>query len=358
MEIKLADNIRRFRKDMSLTQEQLAEMLGVTTGAVYKWEAGLSNPELNLIVRMADFFDISVDVLLGYEVKDNRLATTIQRLEEYTNEKNQAGMEEAEKALKKYPHSFELVYLSASMYRRFAIESGNKEHSKRALELMREALLLVSQNTNPEISEETIQGNIADILMSLGKYEEALDVLKKYNSGGRYNDKIGVGLSEDREHIDEAAHFLSEALWGMIESFTLIISGFTNIYSSKEDYSSLRDLYIWGSGFLTSLGKDGRTSVLDKLNSGLQAALAAIYLELGKKSDAREQLGNALKLARRFDENPSYDPKDIRFVTTTDRSSVYDSFGITAFEGLEKLIESQEDKKLSSLWKEIKKNEN
>ena len=40
MEIKLADNIKRFRKEQSFTQEQLAEILGVTVGAVYKWEAG------------------------------------------------------------------------------------------------------------------------------------------------------------------------------------------------------------------------------------------------------------------------------------------------------------------------------
>lgn len=42
MNIKLADNIRAFRKARSLTQEQLAEALGVTVGAVYKWEAGSS----------------------------------------------------------------------------------------------------------------------------------------------------------------------------------------------------------------------------------------------------------------------------------------------------------------------------
>lgn len=41
MTLKLSDNIRSFRKERSLTQEQLAEVLGVTTGAVYKWEAGV-----------------------------------------------------------------------------------------------------------------------------------------------------------------------------------------------------------------------------------------------------------------------------------------------------------------------------
>ena len=42
MENKLAENIRTFRKQRALTQEQLAEVLGVTVGAVYKWEARLS----------------------------------------------------------------------------------------------------------------------------------------------------------------------------------------------------------------------------------------------------------------------------------------------------------------------------
>ena len=37
MEIRLAENIRAFRKVRGLTQEQLAEVMGVTVGAVYKW---------------------------------------------------------------------------------------------------------------------------------------------------------------------------------------------------------------------------------------------------------------------------------------------------------------------------------
>lgn len=80
MENKLAENIRTFRKQRALTQEQLAEVLGVTVGAVYKWEARLSQPELSTIMELADFFDTSVDVLLGYELKDNSLRTTAARL--------------------------------------------------------------------------------------------------------------------------------------------------------------------------------------------------------------------------------------------------------------------------------------
>lgn len=99
MQIRLAENIRELRRQHRFTQEQLAESLGVTPGAVYKWEAGLSQPELAIIVELADLFDTSVDVLLGYEVKDNRRQTTAERLRRYRTEKDRAGLAEAEKAL-------------------------------------------------------------------------------------------------------------------------------------------------------------------------------------------------------------------------------------------------------------------
>ena len=42
MEIRLGERIRNLRKKAGLTQEQLAETLVVTAGAVYKWESGVS----------------------------------------------------------------------------------------------------------------------------------------------------------------------------------------------------------------------------------------------------------------------------------------------------------------------------
>ena len=77
MKLSLAENIRILRKERKMTQEKLAEALGVTVGAVYKWESGQSLPELNLLVETADFFDTSVDALLGYKMNDNRLDSAL-----------------------------------------------------------------------------------------------------------------------------------------------------------------------------------------------------------------------------------------------------------------------------------------
>ena len=80
MQIRLAENIRALRRQHRFTQEQLAESLGVTPGAVYKWEAGLSQPELAIIVELADLFQVSMDVLIGYELRNNDRESVIERL--------------------------------------------------------------------------------------------------------------------------------------------------------------------------------------------------------------------------------------------------------------------------------------
>lgn len=121
--MKIAENIRALRREKRLTQEQLAGVLGVTTGAVYKWEAGLSQPELGMLAGIADFFDTSVDVIIGYEVRNNRPETIAERLSAYRNKKDRAGLAEADMALKKYPNNFSVVYGSASLYLVFGTET-------------------------------------------------------------------------------------------------------------------------------------------------------------------------------------------------------------------------------------------
>lgn len=65
MKIHLGENIQALRRARSLTQEQLAQAMGVTVGAVSKWEKGSCCPDMQLLPELAEFFGTSVDVLLG-----------------------------------------------------------------------------------------------------------------------------------------------------------------------------------------------------------------------------------------------------------------------------------------------------
>jgi len=60
----LGNRIGEFRRRRGVTQEQLAEAMGVTPQAVSKWENGVSCPDISLLPKLADYFAVSLDVLL------------------------------------------------------------------------------------------------------------------------------------------------------------------------------------------------------------------------------------------------------------------------------------------------------
>ena len=67
-------------------------------------------------MELADMFDTSVDVLLGYEVKNNKRGAAVERLKKFLHYRDERGLAEADKLLTRYPNCFEIVYRSADLY--------------------------------------------------------------------------------------------------------------------------------------------------------------------------------------------------------------------------------------------------
>ena len=65
------DNLVQLRKIFQMTQEDIAEKLGVTRQSVAKWEAGDSVPDLDKCKQLADIFGVSLDDLANYEADEN-----------------------------------------------------------------------------------------------------------------------------------------------------------------------------------------------------------------------------------------------------------------------------------------------
>lgn len=352
MRLTISKNIRAFRKQRGLTQEQLAEVLGVTTGAVYKWESGLSFPELPMIVELADFFDTSVDALLGYEMKDNRLEATVTRLQEYRRSKDRDGLAEAEKALKKYPHSFQIVSESAALYRAFGFDSGDKALFRRALELLEQSRLLLSQNEDPQISEQTIYGRIAQTYLGLDETDKAIALWKAHNADGVYSPRIGHILAQN-DRVEEAVPFLSEALAKLLSDLVNTIVGYMNVYLKRGDHASAQAILSWGIGLLQGLRKADKPNYFDKVCAVFLAALAASQFLSGKSDEARDTLIKAKELAAFFDASPSYDESDIRFITRIEGASAHDDLGATAMDGVRNAVSQFDSDEFAALWSAV-----
>ena len=65
------DNLTRLRKMNDMTQEDVAEKVGVTRQAIAKWEAGETMPDLDKCRILAEIFGVSLDDLANYEPEEN-----------------------------------------------------------------------------------------------------------------------------------------------------------------------------------------------------------------------------------------------------------------------------------------------
>lgn len=68
--MKLPDNLKNIRKENNLSQEQLAEKLGVSRQAVSKWESGQSYPEMDKVLLICKLFNYNIDELMNENVKE------------------------------------------------------------------------------------------------------------------------------------------------------------------------------------------------------------------------------------------------------------------------------------------------
>ena len=71
MTMKMGEKIKKLRKRKGISQEALAEILGVSFQAVSKWETTSTMPDISLVPSIAAFFDISIDELFDYNVLEN-----------------------------------------------------------------------------------------------------------------------------------------------------------------------------------------------------------------------------------------------------------------------------------------------
>ncbi len=357
MKLTLAENIRAFRKERRLTQEQFAEAMGVTVGSVYKWETGQTVPELGMLVEIADFFDISMDVLLGYRVQDNRIDAIEDRLQEYCRVRDPEALAEAEKALKKYPNSFEVVHGCAQVYAFFGIGSKDHAETRRALELYEQAKLLIAQNQNPKISGQTISGEMASARMILGDQEGCLELLKNNNAGCVYSDTIGMVLALNQKRHAEAEPYLAEALLlntlGLVDS----VVGYALVLSARREYAGAKRMLSGLIAYLEPFKEGEKADSADKIMANLNTVMAHIHTLEGKPAEAAECLRAVLATVRKFDMAPDYGIGTLRYPVHRTDVILNDGLGATAADSVRTILELLGNQELSAIWKELENDE-
>lgn len=360
MKMTLSQNISRLRKANSMTQEQLAEALGISFAAVSKWERGVTTPELRFIIEMADLFGVSVDALLGYQVQSGACEALAERLYELQVKKNfTEAVGEMEKALVRYPNDFRIVYRCGEMYYLMGVENSEKKTLERAIELLEHAILLLSQNTDSKINEYTIRADIAQCYMLIGNKEKGIELLERYNVGGVHNAQIGLIYAADNLYKTEQAEpYLLKALADSFSSIVRIMCGYVCYYMRKKEYAEAIEAALWLDGYLESLKlKTDEVTYVDKIRARLYATCAIVSEKLAGTEETKRYLRKAYEVAKAFDDSPVYSFKGIKFcIGEVQNAAAYDTLGATAMEAIELEFDrngEDENNTTRAMWEEI-----
>lgn len=176
---------KKYRKEAGMTQEEMANRLGVTTPAVNKWENSNSKPDIELLAPIARLFDISLDTLLSFHeyLSDTEIEEIIRKMDRmFSEEGYEKTYEWALRLIKEYPNCNMLIWQTAVMLdaRRITDKCTNQEKYDKQINAWYE-LALHDEN-------EEIQHHAADSLFGFylrkkdyTKAEKYLDYFSEYD---------------------------------------------------------------------------------------------------------------------------------------------------------------------------------
>lgn len=357
MELTLSNNIRDLRKKRGMTQEQLAEALGVTVGAVYKWESKRSMPEVSLLMQMADLFEVSVDALLGYCAQSRTVESISGRIKDLMRTRDfDLAAAEAEKALQKFPNDFRLVHQCGMLYLIKGVETDDAAAPEKAIVLLQRSISLLSQNTDESISLWSIESDIATCFLAQGKTEQAIALLKQYNVGGIHNALIGLNYASKLHQYQEALPYLVRAFANCLQSLIRTMIGYANVFDGQKNDRALLEALTWLIGLLDSVTEDPRSvTYFDKLKAPLLAQCAVIASARGDTDGAQAYLRQAYRCASRYDATPITNMQGIRFCFGDEKSAdAYDDLGSSAMQAVQTtLFQEDTPENLLRIWEAL-----
>lgn len=298
--------ILRLRKGKGVTQEQLSGMVGVSAGAVSKWETGNSTPDICLLAPLARALDTSLDELLSFqkELLENEVMQINQELTELFLHYGFAdGEAKCKEYLNKYPNSFGLKFTVAGLIHMYSILLGN-DFDELVNEKKRYALSLLYQVVDSKDTKYSRYALflIADIQMELQNYDESEKCLKELSNSFIDPMVLYASLLQKQDKNKEAEGLCKNMLLQYLNQSTTMMAILSNISKQNHEFDK-SILYLNALNQVQSTFKIG-------LCSGAYH-LCRLYIEDGKKELAAQWFQNyidgLLSMAYDYENNPYFE---------------------------------------------------
>lgn len=226
MEMNLV--IQQQRKRLGLTQEQLADCLGVTTSAVNKWERGSTCPDIGLLAPLARLLEIDLNTLFSFREDLSPQEITLLCKELHTcilEEGFDAGFAQAQGKIREYPNNDRLLYTLAMQLQTELFTAGlDAQQKEKYMRIIRQWYEQLSSSSDPKI-RNSILFMLASRAIGEKQYEQAQKYLDELPNRSDIPDKrmlqAAVYLYQDQ--MDEALKLLESTLLSTVGDVQMIL---------------------------------------------------------------------------------------------------------------------------------------
>ncbi|WP_077609176.1 helix-turn-helix domain-containing protein [Clostridium sp. Marseille-P2415] len=210
--MKIGEVIRKYRKDKQLTQEEMANYLGVTAPAVNKWENGNSFPDISLLAPIARLLGISTDNLLSYQedLTEKEIEQVVTEINaRIKNEDYDSVFHWAMKKVQEYPNCDRLVLTVAQLLDSYLIVTG-EGHSGPYDNAIHELYKRSLNSSDHDIVQSALRA-LFTFSISIKEYEQAQDYLNQIPKQG-FNPNRFQAILYDKQGKTAEAYELYERL--------------------------------------------------------------------------------------------------------------------------------------------------
>ncbi|MCM1026472.1 MAG: helix-turn-helix domain-containing protein [Roseburia sp.] len=218
MELKIGEKIAELRRGKGITQEQLAEALGVSAPAVSKWETDRSYPDIMLLCPLAKALGTDVDFLLSFEeeLSEERLGVCMEEIVGLEREGHLAEAEEKVNGLlRDYPSSIPLKFQVTAVLSIFEMtDSGSGEDRERWRKKKKELCQAVLDSGDPAFYLQAVS-MLVSLELADGRLEKAEELLRENRTAGDFT-SLWIQLYRKKGEREKALETAQRQLYELV----------------------------------------------------------------------------------------------------------------------------------------------
>ena len=251
----LSDKIMELRKNKNISQEELALVLDTSRQAISKYERGEAYPDIDKLLQIAKYFNVSVDYLLDYDmalISSNKFIEKINKC--FENNVFDIRIEEIKEVIARNINDFNLHIEVVNYLFRYISNKVDKDCLDLLIDYLKRCLIIFQEDNKYGVTKSNILESIITVCLLDNRLESAKQIIVENNMKG-----VNIALSFCElglNNYEKAKELASETYIETVINLININIIQTLILFKDNKINEAYELVLWCINFINSIGKN------------------------------------------------------------------------------------------------------